>query len=64
MAAIDASNDNCIQETIDFWTRKTGKKITEEDAREMLVNISGFFRVLRKWDDESRRRKAANDELA
>jgi hypothetical protein len=31
--------------------------LTEEDAREMATNVSGFFRLLAEWDREVRRRR-------
>lgn len=39
-----------IQETIDFWEKKTGKKFTREDARQMIENVSGYFNTLHRWD--------------
>jgi len=33
-----------------FWSKKMGRIVTDEDAREILVNISEFFRLLSKWD--------------
>lgn len=47
-------DDKCIQATMDFWSQKTGRQISEEDAREMNANISGFFAVLREWDERDR----------
>jgi len=36
--------------TIDFWHRRTGKTFSQEDARQMVTNISGFFNVLSEWN--------------
>jgi hypothetical protein len=46
-------NPDIINQTIDFWTKRTGQEISPEDAREMIQNISGFFQVLSEWDKES-----------
>ena len=43
------------QRTLDLWQARTSRKLTEEDAREMAVNMSGFFRLLAEWDREARR---------
>lgn len=59
-------SDNAIEETIAFWQKRTGKIITREDAREMIVNISGFFRVLDEWDKRDRMNQgdtATNDSV-
>jgi hypothetical protein len=42
------------QRTLDFWQSRTSRQITEEDAREMAVNVSGFFRLLAEWDSANR----------
>jgi len=50
-AAPDVNVDkDFIQETIDFWEKKTGKKFTREDARQMIENVSGYFNTLHRWD--------------
>jgi len=49
------THDNkCVEETANFWSRKTGKRVSSEDAREMLVNVSGFFATLLAWDSKER----------
>lgn len=51
---MQTKNDKLIQETADFWTRKSGKRVSHEDAREMHANLSGFFAVLLEWDAKDR----------
>jgi hypothetical protein len=43
-----------IQETIDVWQPYSKEKLTEEDAREIIDNMTGFFALLNKWDKEQR----------
>jgi hypothetical protein len=43
------------QRTCDFWQPRTFRELTEEDAREMTENVSGFFRLLVEWELEARR---------
>lgn len=57
-----SNDDKCIRTTVDFWTRKTGKPISEEDAREMNANVSGFFAILREWDERDRNNPATHDD--
>jgi hypothetical protein len=45
------------QRTLDLWRPRTSRLLTEEDAREMADNVSGFFRLLAGWDQETRRRQ-------
>jgi len=39
-----------IQQTTEFWSRRTGEEISPEDAREAVVNVVGFFQLLNQWD--------------
>lgn len=38
-----------IEQTITVFQKRTGRVISEEDARQAVENISGFFRVLQNW---------------
>ena len=40
--------------TLDFWQPRTSRKLSEEDAREIAANLSGFFGLLVEWDRNSR----------
>ena len=48
--------DDAIEKTIAFWNKKVGVKFSREDAREMIVNVSGFFRILAAWDGKTPKR--------
>jgi hypothetical protein len=39
-----------IDRTREFWQTRTSDTLTREDAREMVENITGFFRILREWE--------------
>ena len=43
------------QLSLDFWQSRASRKLTEEDAREMTENVSGFFRLLAEWERAARR---------
>ena len=48
----DASD--IIEQTLNFWGKRTGKDLSREEAREMVANVSGFFQVLAEWDRKER----------
>jgi len=39
-----------IDRTLEFWQTRTSHTLTREDAREIVENITGFFRILREWE--------------
>ena len=45
-----------LNQTIAFWSERSGQEFSQEDAREMVANVSGFFLVLAEWE-----RQAAED---
>ena len=38
-----------IEQTVSVFERQAGRRITQEDTRQAIENISGFFRVLQEW---------------
>ncbi|MHB9126177.1 MAG: hypothetical protein ACYC4F_09550 [Armatimonadota bacterium] len=36
--------------TVKFWHDKAGIDLVEEDARDMVANVLGFFQVLEEWE--------------
>jgi hypothetical protein len=42
-----------INQTIAFWGERSGQEFSQEDAREMVANVSGFFTVLAEWERRS-----------
>ena len=38
-----------IEQTISVFENRTGKVISQEEARQVVENIAGFFRVLQEW---------------
>jgi len=47
-----------IEETIALWQPYSDRKLTAEDARQMIVNIVGFFDLLNEWDLQKRKRES------
>ena len=40
--------------TLELWSRRSTRPLTEEDAREIAENMAGFFRVLLEWKAKKR----------
>jgi len=38
-----------IAHTMDFWKARSRRTLSEEDARQMVENVTGFFRILSEW---------------
>ena len=38
-----------ISTTKAFWSRKAGVTLSDEEAREAVENLTGFFQLLGKW---------------
>ncbi len=43
-----------IEQTLNFWGKRTGREFTREEGREMVSNVSGFFQILAEWDRNAR----------
>jgi hypothetical protein len=46
-----------IEQTISIFESRTGRAMSEEDARQAVENISGFFRVLQEWAEAEERER-------
>jgi hypothetical protein len=51
---MQTKTNDLIQNTMDFWQKRTGRSVSVEDARQMIANVSGFFNLLAKWDKEEK----------
>ena len=64
MKRLDAANDNAtgkqIARTRKVWHPRLGRDLTDEDARQIMDNVTGFFGVLAEWS-QAERVAAAND---
>jgi hypothetical protein len=43
-----------IDQTIAIWQKRAARKLTREDGREIIENITGFFSVLQEWERKER----------
>jgi hypothetical protein len=49
-----AEHDDLIDQTIDIWQKRTDRRLTREDGREIIENITGFFTILQEWERKER----------
>ena len=67
MKRLDAANDNDAGKQIarsrQVWQPRLGRDLTDEDARQIIHNVTGFFGVLAEWS-RAERLAAANDAAA
>ena len=68
MEPLDAANDHDtgkqIVRTRQIWQPRFGNDLTNEDARRIKHNVTGFFRVLAEWARAEKMAAAANDNAA
>ena len=41
-----------VKDTIEFWQQRTSRPLTQEDGRQVIENIRGFFVTLERWASE------------
>ncbi len=67
MKRLDAANDNDADKQIarsrQVWQRRIGCDLTDEDVRQIIHDVTGFFGVLAEWS-RAERLAAANDDAA
>jgi len=53
-------SDELIVETRKVWEGRLGRHLTDEEARELIENITGFFRTLHGWKQREMRDQGRN----
>ncbi len=46
------------EHTIAVWQPRTPRRISQEDAREITENLTGFFAILAEWSRREGRERA------
>lgn len=41
-----------VEETVRFWQPHYSRPFTQEDARQAIANVTGFFTLLRGWSEK------------
>ena len=47
-----------IARTKETWQRRAACSLSDEDAREIAENVTGFFRLLLEWEAREKERTA------
>lgn len=42
-----------LEETVRFWQPHYSRPFTQEDARQAIANVTGFFTLLREWSEKA-----------
>ncbi|WP_257554523.1 hypothetical protein [Sphingobium sp. CFD-2] len=51
-------SDEIVEKARKVFQKRTSRKLTNEDARQILENLTGYFRVLHDWERTQRKREA------
>lgn len=43
-----------IDQTLSIWQPLSKRQLSREDGREIIENMTGFFRILQEWDRADR----------
>ncbi len=46
---MDARRAALLEDTRMFWQARTSRTLTQEDARQAVENLTGFFTTLLEW---------------
>ena len=46
---MDERRTAVLEETRAFWQSRTSRVLTQEDARQAMENLNGFFTTLQRW---------------
>jgi hypothetical protein len=49
MKTSNAINNHLIDRTIEIWQPRLGTPLSNENARQIAENITGFFSILAEW---------------
>jgi len=49
-----AASNNLIEQTRKVWQPRIQRNLTDEDARQIAANVTGFFAILAEWSRAAR----------
>ena len=56
------SEDNLIDRTLEVWQPRNGQRLSDEDARAILENVTGFFTLLLEWEANEQQKKGGSQD--
>jgi len=51
----DKMNIDSLKKTQEFWSKRSGREISLEDAREIESNLFEFINILLEWDQQDKK---------
>jgi hypothetical protein len=46
------SDEDLVADTLEFWQARTAIRLTEEDARQIIDNLTEWIEILESWEEE------------
>ena len=56
------SEDNLIDRTLEVWQPRNANRLSDEDARAILENVTGFFTLLLEWETNEQQKKGGGQD--
>ena len=56
------TEDNLIDRTIEVWQPRNANRLSDEDARAILENVTGFFTLLLEWETSEQQEKGGGQD--
>ena len=56
------SNDNLIDRTLEVWQPRNANRLSDQDARAILENVTGFFTLLLEWETSEQQKKGGGQD--
>ena len=56
------SDDNLIDRTLEVWQPRNSHRLSDDDAREILENVKGFFTLLLEWETNEQQKKSGGQD--
>jgi hypothetical protein len=47
---VGKNDDEHLNKTLAAWQPRASRELTREDARQIVENVTGFFKTLLEWD--------------
>jgi hypothetical protein len=51
---MEDSKRQLLEQTKQFWQARAQKALSDEDAREIIENMTRFFKILIEWDEKAK----------
>jgi DNA-binding transcriptional regulator GbsR (MarR family) len=59
---MEESKKQFFEWTKQFWQARAQKTLSDEDVRQIIENMTGFFKILEEWKEKENDRTGCSDE--